>query len=372
MDKGMPKDNDPKNHPLTIKDIASLAGVSPSTVSLVLNKKPGVAEKTRTKVLRIAQHMGFSPNMVARSLVQRRTKTIGMMIPNVRNTIFPDMALEVDRVARHHGYFLSLISTYDDPHLEALAIENIKTRGLDGIISSSALLGTNNIPNLVSTGFPVVCVLRRVYDCPLLDYVVADAVKGGYLATEHLIRMGHQRIAVLRGPENISASRERYEGALLAAHSYGMTLPKELMTDGPFLQERGYKETLQFLKKKPSQRPTAVFGCNDDLALGAFEAVIDAGFRVGQDVAVVGFNNISSTALRNVAITTICPHSSEMGLLAALRLIKRLENRDKVFKPYHKVLEPELIVRDSCGYQAGGGYTMERRPGPLFNSRSFR
>lgn len=366
----MTKDSDYRGRPLTIKDIAHLAGVSTSTVSLVLNNKPGVAEKTKTKVLRIAHEMGFSPNMVARSLVQRRSRTVGMIIPNVSNSLFPEMALEVDKVVRNHGYFLSLISTYDDPHLEAMELENIKARGLDGIITSSALLGTNNISLLVNRGFPVVCALRRVYDCPQLDYVIADAVKGGYLATEHLIRLGHKKVAVLRGPDNISASRERFEGALLAAHNYNVALAEDLMTEGPFLQERGYDDTKRLLAAGADRRPTAIFATNDDLALGALDAIIDAGLQVGQDVAVVGFNNIRSTALRSVSITTICQRSDEMGRLAALHLIKRLENRDHDFKPYHKVLEPELVVRNSCGSRLQG-YVMDQLPSPLFTVRSM-
>jgi LacI family transcriptional regulator len=343
----------------TIKDIARLARVSPSTVSIVLNGKEGVSAETRRRVLNIVKKQNYVPNLLARSLVVRRSFAIGMMIPNTLNTVFPEIAFGVDLVLKKKGYSLSLISTYDDPALEAREIEKTVARGLDGIITSSALLGTDSIPNLVKSSFPVICILRRVYDCPDLDYVMVDNVRGGYLATEHLIRLGHRRIGVLKGPSNISAMLERFEGAVLAMRDYGLDMKDRLSAAGDPTREFGHRTTANLLALPAGERPTAIYASNDNMALGAFEAILDEGLRVGDDVALVGFNNIGTTALKTVSLTTISQQSQELGRLAAMRIIERIENKGDPLPPYRKVLEPTLIIRDSCGYNRHG-YRFEK------------
>jgi LacI family transcriptional regulator, galactose operon repressor len=339
---------------LTIKDIAEMAGVSPSSISIVLNNKEGVSAKTRDRVLKIIKEFNYTPNQVARSLVQRRSRCIGMVIPNTYNySVFPELAWGVETVLQQHGYSLSLISTHDDPELEAREVENAKARGIDGIITSSAVLGTQNLPRLVEEGFPIISLLRRVYDCPQLEFVIVDHFKGGYLAAEHVIRMGHSKVGVLRGPANLTPGLERYEGAIQAASDYGISLSPEHIREGRFSQEFGYESTLDMLKLGKKRRPTAIVCGNDDMALGSFEAILDAGLEVGREIAVVGFNNIKTTSLKRVEITTISQESQEMGRLAAKRLIERIENPEQITNPYRKTLEPHLVVRKSCGYEPG-------------------
>lgn len=359
----MPKNSSKAISKLTIKDIAELAGVSPSTISIVLNNKEGVSAKTRDRVLKIVKEFNYTPNQVARSLVQRRSRCIGMVIPNTYNySVFPELAWGVDQVLQQHGYSLSLISTHDDPELEAREIESAKARGIDGIITSSAVLGTQNLPRLVEEGFPVISLLRRVYDCPQLEFVIVDHFKGGYLAAEHMIRMGHERIGLLRGPANLCPGLERYQGAVQAMADYGVSLHPELIRQGKFSQEFGWEAARDMLRLDSKRRPSAIVCGNDDLALGTFEATLDAGLEVGRDVAVVGFNNIKTTSLKRIEITTISQQSQEMGQLAASRLIERIEDPDQTSAPFRKVLEPKLVIRKSCGYEPGK-YLMDRPAG---------
>ena len=194
------KSNDP-NKTITIKDIARVAKVSLSTVSMVLNGKRGIGEDTRYRVLRVIQALNFKPNQVARSLVKRRSNSVAMLITNTRNPIFPEIAEGVDEILKQRNYSLNIISTYDDEELEAKEIEMIQTRGIDGLITSAAILNGEKLVPLVKSGFPVVCVLRRIYDCDELDFVIVDNVKGGYLAVEHLIRLGRERIGIIKGPQ---------------------------------------------------------------------------------------------------------------------------------------------------------------------------
>lgn len=347
-----------KDQGVTIKDIARIAKVSPSTVSLVMNDKPGVHQETRYRVHKIAQALNYRPNLVARSLVKGRSHAIALLITSTLNPIFPEMAAGMDEVLRKHGYSLSIISTHGNDELEAIEIEKIRARGIDGIITSDALVDDENIKDLVKSGYPVVSILRRIYDCEELDFVVVDGTKGGYMAAEHLIRLGHTRIGLINGPPNTSTGIERAGGAINAFEDYGLPVEHELIYQGDFFKESGYLGTEQFLKLNAGRRPTAIFASNDDMALGAFEAIWEAGLKIPQDIALVGFNNVATTALQSIEITTVSQNKQEMGRLGVKRLIDKIEKNRGYNKPYHIVLEPRLIIRKSCGYSASSGYVL--------------
>jgi len=341
-----------KNKKVTIKDVARVANVSPSTVSFVLNKRPGIPKETTYRVLRVARELNYTPNLVARSLVKGHSNTVAMMITNTRNPVFPEISYGVDEVLKKHNYSLNIISTYDEVDLEAKEIETLKARGVDGILMSAALIDSENIIRLVESGFPIVSVLRRVYDCDDLDYVNVDNTKGGYLAVEHLIRLGHKRIGVIKGPTRNSTAIERFEGATKAFKDYGSTLSEDLVLAGDYFKTSGYIATNELLNMPKNRRPTAIFVSNDDMALGALEAVMDIGLRVPKDIALVGFNNVEAASLPSIALTTISIHAYEMGRLGAKRLIDKLGKKRGYKKPFHVVLDPELVIRKSCGFDS--------------------
>jgi LacI family transcriptional regulator len=339
---------------VTIKEIARLSGVSPSTVSLVLNNKPGISKETRYRVLRVSGELNYTPNLVARSLVRRQSDAVGLMITNTKNPIFPEIGAGVEEVLNKHGLSLNLISTFDDVEIEKKKIEDMRGRGIDGLITSCALLRDAPLKNLVKEGFPVISALRRVYDCPEMDYVIVDNEKAGYLAVEHLVRLGHERIAVIMGPQNTSTGLERFQGALAALRDYGVELNNELVFEGDYFRECGYLATNSFLNLLYTLRPTAIFSCNDDMAMGAFEALLDAGLSVPEDMALVGLNNVEAASLRTIELTTIEQHSLEMGRLAAQRIIKKINHQEGCEEPYRLVLEPSLVIRRTCGFNQKG------------------
>lgn len=360
----------PGNRP-TILDVALAAGVSPSSVSLALNGRRGLAEDTRRRILATAKQLNYVPNLVARSLVERRSRCVAMMIPNFENRLFPEIAAGVDAVLRRHGYCLSVIVTADDVDMEAEGIGGIRARGMDGIITSSALLGNDNVAALARSGYPVVCVVRRVPGARL-DYVVVDNVRGAYMAMEHLIRMGRANIQVIRGPANNPVARERFRGAALAAQDYAVALPDARLCQGPFSRAFGYETAARFLAQPRRRRPDAILAGNDDQALGAFEAIIAAGLEPGRDVAVVGFNNVETTALPRISITTVTQRSREIGDLAATRLIEVIEGRAAAERPFRAVLEPSLVIRSSCGFDPATGYRRDAAPNRYANRRRTR
>ncbi|MBW1805199.1 MAG: LacI family DNA-binding transcriptional regulator [Deltaproteobacteria bacterium] len=348
-----------KNKKVTIKDVARVANVSPTTVSFVLNKRPGIPKETRYKVLRVARELNYTPNLLARSLVKGQTNTISMMITNTRNPIFPEISYGVDEVLRKHDYTLNIISTYDDLDLEAKEIETLRARGVDGILMSAALIQSGNIRSLVKSGFPIVSVLRRVYNCDDLDYVIVDNIKGGYLATEHLIRLGHKRIGIIKGPTKNSTAIERFQGTTQAFKNYGLAVTDDLILEGDYFKTSGYIATNAFLNMPKQKCPTSIFVSNDDMALGALEAIMDMGLKVPEDIALVGFNDVETASLPSIALTTVSQQSYKMGGLGAQRLIDKIEKRRGYKKKFQVVLEPELIIRKSCGFSSSK-YTLKK------------
>ena len=345
----------------TIKDIAKVAGVSHTTVYRALNDKPRISRSTKERIVSIARRYNYQPNVLAQSLVLGRTKTLGLVITTIVNPFYTELAKGIEDTARSLGYTIFLCSTNFDISLERLYIDMLRSRGVDGIIFTSAHMHDPNITRLVADRFPLILVNRRVSEDAVLDridYVVVDNVRGGFVAVEHLIKMGHRRIGIISGSPDSSAAVERLEGARKAFSDYGLDPADLLVFEGDFLKPSGYEAAKKFLGLK--NPPTAIFGANDYMALGAYEAILDAGLRVPEDIALIGFNNITFSAMRGIELTTIGQKKYEMGSVAVHILIDRIEGRDgDTVKQI--TLEPELIVRRSCGYHIRG-YTV---PHPL-------
>ncbi|MFB0506385.1 MAG: LacI family DNA-binding transcriptional regulator [Thermodesulfobacteriota bacterium] len=341
----------------TIKDIAKLVGVSHTTVHRALNDKPRISQSTKDRIISIARELNYQPNVLAQSLVLGRTKTLGLVITTIVNPLYPELAKGIEDAARFLGYNIILCCTNFDISLEKQYIDMLRSRGVDGIIFTSAHIHDPNITRLVKDQFPLILVNRRVYGDPLMDridYVVAENAKGGFLAVEHLIKMGHKMIGVISGPPDSSAAVERLEGARKAFIEYGLNPAELLVLEGDFLKPSGYEAARKFLSLRDA--PSAIFSVNDYMALGALEGILDSGFRIPEDIALVGFNDIEFTSLKAIELTTIGQKKYEMGSIAVHTLIDKIEGRDGD-KVRQITLEPELIVRRSCGYQLRG-YTV--------------
>jgi LacI family transcriptional regulator, galactose operon repressor len=348
---------------LTIRDIAMKAGVSVSTVSMILNGKQGISEDTRHRVQTIIDESGYTPNLIARSLVKRRSHAVAFLVKRLQHPIYNEIAAGIDEILKPKGYSLSIISTEDDGALERIEIRKIIARGIDGILTAAALVDNDNMTNLVDSGFPVVAILRRVYNCGGLDYVTVDNQKGAFLAVEHLIRLGHRRIGIVKGPSNNSTGIERFKGVLQAFNTYGLQISEGLVQEGDYLQEVGYVAARNFLEQGRVKRPTAIFASNDDMALGSFQCIWELGLRIPEDIALVGFNDVKITSFCTVQMTTISQHNYEMGRLGAQRLIEKLEQKEGLKKKCRVILEPELVIRKSCGFSLLSGYKRERKGG---------
>ncbi|HVP79067.1 MAG TPA: LacI family DNA-binding transcriptional regulator [Thermodesulfobacteriota bacterium] len=353
---------------VTIKDIARKANVSHTTVSRALNNKSRIKSDTKEKILSIAKQLNYRPDFIARSLVMRRTKTLGLVITTIANPFYTELSQGIETTAIGLGYNIILCSTNYDLSAEKKYIDMLESKGVDGIIFTSAHMGDPNIIGLAEEEFPIILVNRRTYH-PIVrdkvDYVGVDNLRGGFLAVEHLIKLGHERIGVIGGSSESSVGFERLEGGKKALAAYSLEGAGDYFLEGDFLRGSGYQGGRRFLEME--RRPTAIFATNDYMALGAYQAIMEGGIKVPEEIALIGFNDIEFTSMKGIELTTIGQKKYEMGALAVKTLVDRIEGR-KSGPPEEIILEPELIIRKTCGFRSKG-YQIESsktlQPDPL-------
>ncbi|MHB8770266.1 MAG: LacI family DNA-binding transcriptional regulator [Syntrophales bacterium] len=334
----------------TIIDIAKLAGVSATTVSMALKHHPRISQQTRDRIEAIAEELHYYPNYVARSLVSKKSKTLGLIITSILNPFYPELAKGIEDKAMALGYNIILCSTNYNRRLQKPFVDLLRSKGVDGIILTSVEINDPDIAPLLDDNFPLVLVNRRVMNHTLekkIDYVVLDNVSGGYMAMQHLQKLGHRRIAIIAGSFDISTAVERTEGARKAMSDSGLTIEPGLIVECSFSKEKAYEATRKLLTHG-SSRPTAIFAQNDYMALGAREAVFDTGLRIPEDVALVGFDDIVASSLRGIELTTISQQKYEMGTAAVEILRNRIE--DSTAAARQICLPPAIVIRKSCGY----------------------
>ena len=339
---------------VTIKDIAKIANVSHTTVSRALNQQSRIREDTKEKILSIAKELNYRPNFIARSLVMKRTKTLGLVITTIANPFYTELAQGIEAMARKLGYNIILCSTQSDLATEKLYVDMLRSKGVDGIIFTSAHMGDPNIVDLAEEGFPIMLVNRRTYH-PMVkervDYVGIDNIQGGFWAVEHLIKLGHHRIGIIGGSSESSVGFERLEGGKEALTKYNLEEIDDYFLEGNFLMESGYRGGMRFMRM--GEPPTAIFAANDYMALGLYQAVIEGGLKVPEDIAIVGFNDIEFAAMKGIELTTIGQKKYEMGALSVETLVDKIEGRGGV-SPQEIILKPELIIRKTCGFYLKG------------------
>jgi LacI family transcriptional regulator len=339
---------------ITIKDIARVANVSHTTVARALNNKSRIRKETKERILSIARGLNYQPNFIARSLVMKRTKTLGLVITTIVNPFYTELAHGIERTAIGLGYNIILCCTHSDLSVEKQYIDMLKSKGVDGIIFTSAHIEDPNIGGLAEEGFPIVLVNRRTYHPVVkekVDYVGVDNIRGGFLAVEHLIKLGHKRIGVIGGSSESSVGFERLEGGKKALEAYGLEQMENYFLEGDFLKDSGYQGGKRFLKM--AEPPTAIFATNDYMALGVYQAILEEGLKIPEEVALIGFNDIEFAAIRGIELTTIGQKKYEMGALSVKTLVEKIEGK-KVGLSEEIILEPELIIRQTCGFHLKG------------------
>ncbi|SKC83566.1 LacI family DNA-binding transcriptional regulator [Maledivibacter halophilus] len=328
---------------VTIKDIARMANVSTTTVSRVINNKSeGVSESTRKKILDLVKEFNYQPNALARGLVTKKTKTIGLIIPDISNPFFPDIARGVEDSANDYGYNVFLCNTDEDLHKESEYINALKEKYVDGIIFTLASIPKyEHILDLIKSGIPVV-MMDRFIESKDIKGVFLDNLEGGYIATKHLIDLGHRKIGCITGPLHTKTSIERYEGYQKALMDANITLDKSFVVESNYKMDGGMKAAEELLREK---KITSIFACNDLMAYGAYKVIKACEYKIPQDISIVGFDDILISQMLETQLTTIKQPTYDMGATAAKMLIDMIEGK-KVRKKIVS-FKPQLIIRQS-------------------------
>jgi len=328
---------------LSIKDIARLARVSHPTVSRALQNSPLVNPATAAKIRKIAEAAGYRPSAVARGLVTRRTRTVGLVVTTVADPFAGEVACGIEQAANDHGYAVFLADSNCDAERERKVVQELAERRVDGIIVTSSRVGSDYLPMLAQLNVPMVLVNDQ-YPGEFVHSVMIANEDGSLAATEHLIELGHRRIAYVGDLSGYQTDTERLKGYKQALAKAGIEFAPELAVLGDGRPEGALVAVDRLLKI--ADPPTAVCCYNDMTALGAMRAIRARGLRVPEDVSVTGFDDLFFAEYLEPPLTTVRQPMRRMGEMAMENLLKLMAGEDSVAQIK---VEAELIVRSSTG-----------------------
>jgi LacI family transcriptional regulator len=336
---------------VTLRDVARVAGVHPATVSRALNEETRglVNEETARRVLKAAEKLGYQPNPIARGLKTNQSYTIGVLIPDLTNPLFPPILRGIEDRLETAGYTALIANTDNDPERELLDSQAMRARQVDGIIAATARRDHRLHDALLEAGIELVLVNRRQEELPVSS-ATADDRMGMRLSVEHLASLGHRRIAHLAGPLDYSTGLDRYEGFHEAMRAAGLEPDPELvLVAEAFTEAEGARLCGQLMSD--GRQFTAVAAANDLLALGCYDVFAERGVRCPADVSVVGFNDMPFAARFNPPLPTVHIPHYEIGKAAGELMLERLLGGQS--QPREIRLEPSLIVRASTASAVG-------------------
>lgn len=337
--------------PVTIRDVARRADVHPGTVSRALNEQTRalVNQETAERVLRAADELGYRPNPIARGLKTNRSFTVGVLIPDLTNPLFPPIVRGVEDRLGPAGYTPLLVNTDSDPAREHSHIEAMRARQVDGLIAATARLDVEELADLAAGGMPLVLVNRSLEDGSVPAVTVDDA-KGSALAVEHVVSLGHVRIGHVAGPQFVSTGHRRYEGFKAAMDAAGLPVAPEYVSFADaYTEAEGARACAEVLAAEP--RVTAIVAANDRLAIGCYDALSSAGLSCPEDVSIIGFNDMPLIDRLRPPLTSIRVPQREIGYEAAEVLLRELSGEPGPNREV--VLDPSLVVRGSTAPPLG-------------------
>jgi LacI family transcriptional regulator len=338
---------------VTIRDVARVAEVHPGTVSRALNEQTRalVNPETAERVIRAAEQLGYRPNRIASGLKTNRSYTVGVLIPDLTNPLFPPIMRGIEDGLEEAGYTLLTVNTDNDPERERRHMEALRARQVDGFIAATARLHVELLAEVAGSGTPVVLVNRSLEDGSLPAVTVNDR-QGIRLAVDHIVGLGHERIGHVAGPQNVSTGHRRYLGFLEAMGAAGLEAPAERIRFATaFTEPDGASACEELLAHQP--RLTAIVAANDRLALGCYDTLEAHGLRCPEDVSIVGFNDMPFVDRLRPPLSTVRVPQREIGAVAADLLLQRLSDGTQTAREI--LLEPTLIIRGSTAAPADAG-----------------
>jgi len=332
---------------VTINDVANIANVSITTVSRVSNESKGVSAKTRRRVLNVIKELGYSPSAMASGLKTRLSKSIGIAVPDTIGDFYGEVINGIESVATENEYNLVISLNHHIVREELSAVNFFKAKKVDGAILVTTSGDDDYISFLIEEGFNIVLLDRDPHGLKV-DTVKIDNFRGGYIATEYLLNLGHSNILFVKGVPYIDSSKERFNGYKKALKDKGMKFNNDFILSGDFLVDSGYLSVKRYLEEH-GLNFTAIFAANDQMAIGAIKALNDKGIVVPNEVSIVGFDNSYISPYVIPPLTTIKQRREEMGKVAAELLLDRISSQNKKERTPRQIIIPvELIKRESA------------------------
>jgi len=333
---------------VTAKEVAGKLGISTMTVSRVMNNRAHVDEETRRKVLGAAQKLDYSPNHIAKSLVLRKTHTIGVVVPEISHSFFPEAIRGIEEATYRARYHLILTHSAEDAKREKDALLTLESERVDGILISTAQSVQDHslYQHMIRLGLPIVFFDRCVHGIGA-SCVSIDDEESARRITEHLIDHGYTRIAHLSGPQKVSIGRSRLNGFKSALADRRIPCYDQLIVESGFQETDGYQAMKKLLSFPRERRPRAVVAVNDPAAFGAIKAIQEQGLSIPGDIAIVGFSDDIRAALMPTPLTTVRQPAYEVGKLAAQKLLAFIEGKSPAIEEI--IVKTEQVIRRSCG-----------------------
>jgi LacI family transcriptional regulator len=334
---------------VTIRDVAAAAGVSRQTVSRVLNDRPDVAKETRQRILEVIEELGYRPSSIARSLSHGRSYTLGVVSYGVQYFGPSHTLVGIEHQANEMGYTLHLSLVQEPAESGVQLLHDMLSYQVDGIIWAVSEIGNNREwaeREICNLNVPVVFLDMR--PCPNLSVVNIDNRSGGYLATQHLLRQGYQRIGLITGPLDWWSAQQRKSGWKDAIEEAGRPVEEKLIVEGTWSAASGERGLRRLLEQRPDV--DAVFACNDQMALGALKTTRELSLQVPQDLALVGYDDVPEAPFFSPPLSTVRQDLDQLGRSAVQelgRLIEAKQQEQTDIEPETILLQPELIVRES-------------------------
>jgi LacI family transcriptional regulator len=334
-----------KKRRITIRDVARVSGVSYATVSRVLSGYEFVKETTRTRVMEAVEHLGYVANLPARSLAGGRSQIIGLIVPNLDNGYVGTISQGIDRELARANYDLVLYTSHRHPGKESFYVSAITNGLTDGLLLVAPLVPATYLDALREQNFPYV-LIDQADATENSNVVEATNWQGAYEATCYLNQLGHTRIAFITGSVTVRSAVDRLRGYKAALADCNIAVTEELVIEGDFQQQTSYESTKKLLQRIVPP-PTAIFASNDLSAFGAMDAVREYGYRIPDDISIIGFDDVPQASFVYPKLTTVRQPLEQMGQVAVKMLLERIKDQNNV--PQRVALATQLIIRDSCG-----------------------
>ncbi len=332
------------NPPVTMRQIAERAEVSIGTVSHVVNDTAKVRERLRQRVLDAIRSLGYQPSQLARGLRRNQTNIVVMIIPDITNPFFPAVVRGVEDVAYKHSFRLVLCNTDNDPGKETYYLNELRSYRPAGwlVIPAADSEMTAQLRSAAASGTPVVCIDRQPPGWKG-DVVLVANEDGAHCATQHLLRMGHRQLAVITGPLHLTNAVERLNGFKRALAEAKVQIEPEYIQEARFNRQSGYQAATRLLRMLP--RPTAIFACNDLMAMGVLHAARELGLHCPEDISIVGFDDLDFAEFTAPALTSVHQPGYQLGTTAARLLVGRIDGSEEAVQKI--ALPSELKIRQS-------------------------